>query len=153
MCLPLYIKKNALQYIENINKNIFDNFLIATLRHTRTLLFKKIAKSRTRTRIRTCASQPKGPNPTLSLSLSLLKLPRYTNNENFLDLLHKFVCLYSFYCLFAFINICGGDGHDTVCYETMAMRQWVSLFEEFFLGLNRLCSSLFFIFLCGFDGG
>ena len=62
MCLPLYIykKKNALQYIENINKNIFDNFLIAALRHTRTLLFKKIAKSHTRThtriRIRTCAS-------------------------------------------------------------------------------------------------
>ena len=88
-----------------------------------------------------------------SLSLSLLKLPRCTNNENFLDHLHKFVCLYSFYCLFAFINICGGNGYDTVDYETMAIRWWVSLFEEFFLGLNRLCSSLFFIILCGFDGG
>ena len=52
-----------------------------------------------------------------SLSLSLLKLPRCTNNENFLDHLHKFVCLYSFYCLFAFINIYSGlwdNGNEMV---------------------------------------
>ena len=36
------VKKYALQYIKNINKNIFNNFLIAKSRRTRTHLFKKL---------------------------------------------------------------------------------------------------------------
>ena len=36
------VKKYAQQYIKNINKNIFNNFLIAESRRTRTQLFKKL---------------------------------------------------------------------------------------------------------------
>ena len=39
------MKKYALQYIENINKNIFNNFLITAPRLTRTLLFQKLPSS------------------------------------------------------------------------------------------------------------
>ena len=36
------VKKYAQQYIKNINKNIFNNFLIAESRRTRTHLFQKL---------------------------------------------------------------------------------------------------------------
>ena len=36
------VKKYAQQYIENINKNIANNFLITTRRRTRTILFQKL---------------------------------------------------------------------------------------------------------------
>ena len=36
------VKKYAQQYIKNINKNIFNNFLIAKSRRTRTHLFQKL---------------------------------------------------------------------------------------------------------------
>ena len=38
-----YIKRYAQHYVENLNKNILNNFLIAASYYTRTLLFKKLS--------------------------------------------------------------------------------------------------------------
>ena len=95
---------------------------------------------------------PKGPNPTLSLFLC-------SNSQDTQTMKTSWIFYTSLFACTVFI----ASLHSSIYVVVMAMTQFVTrqwqwdsgflCLKSFFLGLNRLCSSLFFIFLCGFDGG